>query len=201
MAGARTARQSRSRDGHAGLVILDLRLDLVASLVEQSLLRQRNGQGPDARSRASRMLETIREYGLERLAASGEEDAVRDAHAAYYLALAEAAETGLRGAEQVAWLDRLEAEHDNLRAALGWLPGRGAVEAALRLAGALWFFRWVRGYYAEGRDQCEALLAFPGGGADDGAGEGAQWSGRHGAQPGRLRAGRRGPRGGAGDRP
>jgi predicted ATPase/transcriptional regulator with XRE-family HTH domain len=134
-------------------------LDLVASLLDHSLLQR--AAGPDDEPRF-RLLETIREYGLEQLAASGEADEARDAHAAYYLALGEAAELGMQGPEQAQWLHRLESEHDNLRAALHWLPVRGAASAALRLAGALWFFRWIRGYYAESRATYEALLALPG---------------------------------------
>jgi predicted ATPase len=134
-------------------------LDLVASLLDHSLLQRGDGAGAEPRYR---MLETIREYGLERLTASGEECAVRDAHAAWFVALGETAEEGLQGAAQVAWLERLERDHDNLRAALAWLPERGEIEAALRLAGSLWLFRWLRGYHAEARDQYEELLARPG---------------------------------------
>jgi predicted ATPase/DNA-binding XRE family transcriptional regulator len=131
----------------------------MASLLDHNLLQR--VEDSDARPRL-RMLETIREYGLALLVGSGEADAIRDAHAAHYLALAEAAELGMQGAEQVVWLNRLEAEHDNLRAALHWLPTRQNIEAALRLAGAIWFFRWIRGYYAEAREQYEELLALPG---------------------------------------
>jgi excisionase family DNA binding protein len=130
----------------------------VSSLLDHSLLQGADGPGGEARFQ---MLETIREYGFERLAECGEEAAVRDAHAAHFLALAATAEFELQGAAQVAWLERLEVEHDNLRAALSWLSARDMVEDALRLAGSLWFFRWLRGYYAEGRAQSEALLALP----------------------------------------
>jgi predicted ATPase/transcriptional regulator with XRE-family HTH domain len=133
-------------------------VDDVAALLDHSLLQRIEGPGGEPRFR---MLETIREYGLERLAASGEGDPVRDAHAAYCLHLAESAEVGMQGTEQVRWLDRLEADHDNLRAALCWLPARGQVEEALRLAGAVWFFRWIRGYHAESRAQYETLLSLP----------------------------------------
>src|SRR5262249_2373794 len=102
---------------------------------------------------------TIREYGLEGLAASGEAEALGRGHAAYYLARAEAAEPKLRTAERSVWLERLEQEHDNLRAALAWAqatPGGG--ETALRLAGRLAWFWWARGHLSEGRRWLEAAL-------------------------------------------
>src|SRR5262245_47368354 len=113
------------------------------------------------------MLETIREYALERLAARGEAEALRERHLAYYLALVEAAEPHLRGAEQIIWADRLEVEHDNLRAALAWTHEHGAVdsstttgaEAELRLAGALFLFWDMRDHQIEGRRWLEGALA------------------------------------------
>src|SRR5260370_40994972 len=83
----------------------------------KSLLRQVVQGGEEPRLR---MLATIREYGLEALAASGEMASTRRAHAVYYLRLSEDAETEIGGPQQAAWLDRLEREHDNLRAALQW---------------------------------------------------------------------------------
>ncbi len=122
-------------------------LDLVASLAEKSLLWREEGPASAASEPRFRMLETIREYGLERLAESGEEAEARQRHAAHFLALVEEAEPYLRGEPAMgSWLDRLEAEHDNLRAAVTWLldpaAGEGAERAewALRLAGALWGF-------------------------------------------------------------
>ena len=110
------------------------------------------------------MLETIREYALERLEESGEAEAVRRAHAEYYLALAERAEPELTGPEQACWLDRLEAEHANLRAALGWAQTQGPASAiGVRLVGALWRFWYLRGYLGEGRAAAEAALAAGGG--------------------------------------
>ncbi len=131
-------------------------LDGAASLIDQSLLQQR--EQPEQEPRLV-MLETIREYGWECLRASGEAAALQQAHAAYYLAWAEEAEPHLRGAEQSRWLERLEREHENLWAALRWLESQGEYEQALRLGGALWWFWWVRGHAQAGRTFLERALA------------------------------------------
>jgi predicted ATPase/DNA-binding CsgD family transcriptional regulator len=135
-------------------------LDGVASLMDKSLLRQMEQEGEEPRLL---MLATIREYGLEALAASGEIESTRRAHAAYYLALAEQAELELGGPQQGAWLDRLEREHDNLRAALQWTVEQGetqhSMEMALRLGGALRRFWWTLGHWSEGRSFLERALA------------------------------------------
>jgi len=130
-------------------------LEWLAALVDKSLLRR--AEGPDGEARVG-MLETIRAYARERLAASGEAEATERAHAAYYMALAEQAEPELMGSEQVAWLARLEREHDNLRAALHWAQQGGEGEIGLRLAGALWRFWYAHGYLSEGRAWLESLL-------------------------------------------
>src|SRR5262249_11666758 len=96
-------------------------LDGITSLVEQSLLPP--VAGPEAEPRYQ-MMETVRGYGLERLEEGGETEEIGRRHAAHFLALAEAAEPGLVGPAQVGWLDRLEAEHPNLRAALTWAIAR-----------------------------------------------------------------------------
>ncbi|MBS1253930.1 MAG: putative HTH-type transcriptional regulator [Anaerolineales bacterium] len=131
-------------------------LDGASSLMDKSLVRRETRADRDPRFL---MLETIREYGLERLAASGEATPVRNAHAEYYLALAEEAELELRGAQQSIRLNQLAAEHDNLRAALRWAIDDGAAETALRLAGALGRFWYVRGHLSEGRRWLEEALA------------------------------------------
>jgi predicted ATPase/DNA-binding CsgD family transcriptional regulator len=137
-------------------------LDGVTSLLDKSQLQRIEQVGDEPRLL---MLETIREYGLESLTSEGEMEATRNAHAAYYLALAEQAEPNLAGAEQGRWLYRLEREHENLRAALSWLMERaeageaGQVEMALRLGGALWGFWTVRGHWSEGRNFLERALA------------------------------------------
>jgi predicted ATPase/class 3 adenylate cyclase/DNA-binding CsgD family transcriptional regulator len=135
-------------------------LDIVASLIDKSLLQQTGLESEEPRFA---MLETIRAYGLEVLAASGEIEVTRQAHAKYYLRLSEEAEPELGGPRQAVWLERLEQEHDNLRAALGWSLERAeegpSPEMAQRLAGALWRFWEVRGHWSEGRTFLEQALA------------------------------------------
>jgi DNA-binding CsgD family transcriptional regulator/tetratricopeptide (TPR) repeat protein len=129
-------------------------------LLENSLLR-RMPQPADGTPRFT-LLETLREYGTEQLMASGEMEITQQRHAVYYLALAEQAEPHLTRADQRVWLERLGTEHDNLRTAL-----RGALDqqdhtTALRLAGSLWWFWYIRGYLNEGRRWLEAVIAAAG---------------------------------------
>jgi len=133
-------------------------LDGLASLLDNSFLSQVEHAGEEPRLV---MLETIREYGLACLDASGETARLTAAHAGYYLALAEAAEPHLLSAEQGTWLKRLEQDHENLRAALGWSLERQDQLSALRLAAALWRFWWMRGYLSEGHRWLEQALAAP----------------------------------------
>ncbi|HMA34823.1 MAG TPA: tetratricopeptide repeat protein [Chloroflexia bacterium] len=130
-------------------------LDGIASLMDKSLVRPEELEDGEPRFG---MLETIREYALAALAASGEAEAVRRAHGAYYLALAEQAEAALRGPQQSLWLARLEREHDNLRASLQGALERGEPEFAVRLAGALWAFWNTHGHLSEGRRWLETAL-------------------------------------------
>ncbi len=131
-------------------------LDGVAALVDQSLLQVIEGSDGEPRYQ---MLETIREYGLERLAFSGEEAITRERHAAWCLSLAERAEPTLflRSAHGP-WLNELTAEQANLRAALAWLETSAATEAGLRLPGALWWFFYLHGDWREGRGWLERAL-------------------------------------------
>lgn len=113
------------------------------------------------------MLETIREYGWEVLAASGEMEITRQAHALYYVRLSENAEPELAGPRQAMWLECLEQEHENLRAVMQWSleqaeGERGdarARETALRLGGTLRHFWYMRNYFSEGRDFLERALS------------------------------------------
>jgi predicted ATPase/transcriptional regulator with XRE-family HTH domain len=131
-------------------------LDGLQSLVDKHLVQR--AAGPDGEPRFS-MLETIHEYALEQLLASGEVEEVQRRHAAYYLMLAEAAAPALQGPEQVVWLERLEQEHANLRAALQWAINQGEAETAVQLGAALWPFWDVRGHWSEGRQWLERALA------------------------------------------
>ena len=120
-------------------------MDTLGALVDSSLIR------PQTRSDQPRfaLLETIREYALDRLRNGGEWTEAHDRHAAYFLALAEPADADLTGAGQLAWLDRLEIEHENLWAAMYWLAGHGPLEQAVHLSQVTWRFWWLRGHAAE----------------------------------------------------
>jgi predicted ATPase/class 3 adenylate cyclase len=137
-------------------------LDLLDSLVRKSLLQVEEAD----RELRYGLLETVRQHGQERLAAAGVVEVMRERHLGWYLALAEEAAPHLEGTEHVAWLDRLEAEHDNLRAALRGAQERGAAEQGLRLAGALGPFWDARSYFSEGRGWLEGALATGTGGSD-----------------------------------
>ncbi len=124
-------------------------VEAVASLIDKSLLQQREQEGGVSRFT---MLETIREYGLETLATSEEEEAVRHAHARYHLQLATEGYSHLYGADEQdwGWYARLEQDHENLQAALHWLLERKEAELALRLCNVLWWFWLVQGHLSEG---------------------------------------------------
>jgi len=138
----------------AAEAITEADLDTLQSLVEKNLLRH----GGERYS----MLETIREFARDRLEQFAEAEELDRRHAELFFALAEEAEPKM-GAVDKEWLDRVEAEHDNFRAALDWFEGRGETQRVLRLAGALARFWYIRGHGAEGRHRIEDALA-----ADDG---------------------------------
>ncbi|MCD6057315.1 MAG: hypothetical protein K0R44_454 [Thermomicrobiales bacterium] len=135
----------------------------LATLVDQSLVRWADR---DDTSRFT-ILETIREYASGQLTVSVEKTRAYDAHAAYFLALAEEAMPHLTSTADPAWLDRLEAEHDNLLAALGWIADGGDIAGTVRLAGSLGWFWYYHGHFQEGRAWMERALAMD---ADDAAG-------------------------------
>ncbi len=138
-----------------GSVVAANILDLLTSLVDKSLVLAETQHG-EARYR---LLETVRQYARDRVVEAGEEAEVRTRHRAWCVALAEQAGAELRGPRQGVWLERLEVEHDNLRAALAW--GRddpGGAEAMLSLPGALGWFWFLRGYWSEAREWSEEAL-------------------------------------------
>lgn len=130
-------------------------VELLGRLVDKSLCLI-DSEGSDPRYR---LLETIRQYGFEKLAETSEGQVVRARHRDFYLGFAEDAEPRLQGAEQVAWLERLERDHDNLRAALRWSLDCDETEAALRLGSALSLFWDTHGYVREAREWLDELLA------------------------------------------
>ena len=138
----------------------------LAALVAGNLVRMSAAAGPSGDLRAG-LLATIREYGTEQLEARAEAEAARQRHAAWYLALAEDADAALAGPDAAAGLARLDAEHDNLRAALGWACAQDDGPTALRLAASLGRYWTRRGYLSEGRRWCAEVLALPTAGGPD----------------------------------
>jgi predicted ATPase len=134
-------------------------LDALAGLIDKSLVYR---QDSTSETRFS-MLDTVREYALERLRDAGEEEMAVAARTRYFLPLAEQAVPALRGPDQIRWLDRLTADHDNLRAVLRDAIARLDAEVALRLASSLWQFWVTRGHIGEGLEWLEAALALVGG--------------------------------------
>ncbi len=137
-------------------------LDLITSLADKSLLVTA-GDG------RYRMLETIRAYGLERVEEAGEREPLRRAHAAYFTALAKTADPYLRRAEQLEWLGRLTAEHDNLAAAMRGAIAAGDARAAVRLVAAAGWYWWLGGHKADGAELAARALALPVPAGADGA--------------------------------
>jgi predicted ATPase/DNA-binding XRE family transcriptional regulator len=129
-------------------------LNGLESLARNSLVRRVGAEEP-----RFTMLETIREFAWDQLTAAAETTAVRRAHAAYFLDLAETTAPRLRGPEQGPWLDRLDGEIDNLREAIRFCHDHGEIERGLRLASALQWFLWDRGYVREGQEWLTSLLA------------------------------------------
>jgi predicted ATPase/DNA-binding SARP family transcriptional activator len=138
-------------------VAQDQVLELLTSLAEKSLLVTDATSAP-----RYRMLGTIKEYAADRLAEAGETDLVRRAHLAYFTDLAETAEPHLRRAEQLAWLATLEAEHDNISAAMRGAIAAGDAQASMRLAAAIGWYWWLGGRRAEGLELMIAASNVPG---------------------------------------
>ena len=142
--------------------VCDGDVDVLGSLVDRSFVRQRDVEGGEPRFD---QLETLREYALERLAESDEADVFHRRHAEYFAALAEDAEERFQTGEETPQLGRkLDAENDNLRAALAWCRAAGELELELRIASALLLFWTVRGYLSEGRRWLDDALARSGAG-------------------------------------
>jgi predicted ATPase/DNA-binding SARP family transcriptional activator len=129
-------------------------LDHVSAVAEESLIRREPGD--EARFA---MLETVREYALERLRAAGEEDDARARHARHFLEFARKAHDALGGREQADWLGRLDREHDNLRAAQAYFREKGEADVQLQFGAALWRFWQLHGHLDEGRRALETALA------------------------------------------
>jgi predicted ATPase/class 3 adenylate cyclase len=138
--------------------IVDADLDVLQSLVEKSLV--------NVVADRYRMLETIREYAAELLAAAPDADGIRERHARWIADLVVRAESRLEEVDQDVWLDRLVQEHDDIRAALRWSIEQAKVELALTIAGAVATFWWIKGHWAEGRRWLSSALSLPGSSPD-----------------------------------
>ena len=128
-------------------------LDLLSSLVGRSLVLYKEHAG----IARYRLLETVRQYGRNRLS-DADHARARERHLEFFLELAEQAELQLLGGNQIVWLQRLDREHDNMRTALEWSQGPGGAERGLRLASALWRFWAIRSHFTEGRTWLERDL-------------------------------------------
>jgi predicted ATPase/class 3 adenylate cyclase len=133
-------------------------LNALGSLVEKSLVRQSEGIGGEPRFG---MLETIREFALEQSTARGGREDLRRRHAELFATLADGWAGRVMAADKGATLDRVEQDHDNLRAAIAWAIETGAADTAMRLGSALWRFWQMRGYLQEGLERLEQTLALP----------------------------------------
>jgi predicted ATPase/DNA-binding SARP family transcriptional activator len=145
-----------------GTAELDEVLDLLDALAEKSLLRNEGDGAP-----RYRMLGTIKEYAAQRLAEAGETDLARQAHLAYFTELAETAEPNLRRAGQLEWLATLEAEHDNIGAAMRGALAAGDAQSAMRLAAGAGWYWWLGGRKAEGNELIIAATKTPGAVTDE----------------------------------
>lgn len=143
--------------GPPGVGKTSLAITLARSLIEKNLLRQ---ETPDEGEPRIRLLEPVRHFAFEQLAADDDLATIRRRHAAFYVSLAEQNEDWPTYIGQQAWLRRLDQDHDNLRAALGFSLDASDGETALRLAGALWRFWWMRGYLDEGSAWLESALRY-----------------------------------------
>ena len=134
----------------AAMAVAEADIDVLQSLVEKSLVRHPNER--------FEMLETIRQFATERLAASGEQAALAERHAGYFVEMLSEAEQWITGPEQDAWWQRLTWENENIRAGLEWSTGGARPDIALRLTALMWRYWWQRGAYAEGKRWYEAAL-------------------------------------------
>jgi predicted ATPase/class 3 adenylate cyclase len=130
-------------------------LDGIGALTDRSLIKRQEDERGETRLF---MLETIRDFGVELLEQSGESERVHHSHAMFYLALAEHAALRLTGPDVRVWLDKLEADHDNVRAAIAWAIEQGDEDTALRLGAAIWRFMVIRGHMREGRELLLRIL-------------------------------------------
>jgi len=166
-------RAGEPRTSEQGALDQDEVLELLTSLAEKSLLRtEGDGAQDGARDGARdggqdgalryRMLGTIKEYAADRLTEAGESDLARQAHLGYFTDLTESAEPHLRRAEQLVWLARLEADHDNISAAMRGAIAAGQAQAAMRLAAAAGWYWWLGGRRSEGFELMVAATNTPG---------------------------------------